>query len=553
MTRPGLRFGLSLLGLAGHAALLTAGCGGSGGGGSGSGGDAPVVTVTSSDSRCAPLPGQFPAGLDLVPGLAGRAVLANFTPPALLPFDLAPVPPVVSASGSVPSIPPDSDGDGCEEPSFGPCAATFPLPGPATSPQPDGVLAVSAGLALLSASSYEEVLFLNPADGRLVTGSVSTPAGFAPGQYFFLPPPGVTAARTGVSTSGCQPVAPGALDSRGDPIAVPPAAFCIPGTPSFRPGFTSGAAVSAGRLFVSMSNLNDNSVPAQAQYLPGGVLVYDFAVLGGGPVVSPDAAIPVVTTTGFNPTHVTAYRTPSGRDLVLVTVSGALGLRTDDPGTPEIESGGIGLTPSSIDVIDASLRRVIATVPLGMVALSFDRLAIDPTGRVALTGTAAGRALYGIDLAPLDALPASPATPVVLDGSGGADARLFHQGFPFTLPPRPGNASAGSCDGYVVSAAFNAAGTRVYASDFCDGTIARVEADLSGNPSLAQLQAGRFRFLGLEAVVAPVGAASVGEPRALGTLRVRSGIPGVSYSGPDVFVTVGVPDGLLCGIRIESR
>lgn len=528
-------------------------CGGSGGGGTGSGGGAPIVQVTSSDSRCAPLPGQFPAGLDLVPGISGRAVVANFTPPALLPYDLNPVPPAVAATGAVPAIPPDSDGDGCEEPSFGPCAATAPLPGPATSPQPDGVVALSGSLALVTASSYEEVIFLNPSDGRLVTGRVTTPASFAPGQYFFLPPPGITAPRTAISTSGCQPVAPGARDSRGDPVAVPPAAYCVPGTPSFRPTFTSGAAVSAGRLFVSMSNLNDNRVPSRAQYLPGGVLVYDFDLSGGVPAVSPDAAIPVVTTTGYNPTHVTSYRTPSGRDLVLATVSGAVGLRADDPATAEIESGGVALTPSSIDVIDAQLRRVVATVPLGTVALSFDRLAIDPTGRVALTGTAAGRALYGIDLAPLDSLPPAPPSPVVLDGSGGPDARLFDQGFPFLLPARPDGASASACGGYVVSAAWNAAGTRVYASDFCDGTIATVDADLSGNPSLAQLQSGRFRFRSLDAVAAPVGAASVGEPRALGTLRVRGGTPGVGYSGPDVFVTVGVPDGLLCGIRFESR
>lgn len=528
-------------------------CGGSGGGGSGSGGGAPVVTVTSSDSRCAPLPGQFPAGLDLVPGAGARAIVANFTPPAVLPYDLGPVPPAIASAASVPSIPPDSDGDGCEEPSFAACPATFPLPGPATAPQLDGIVGVSPTLALVTASSYEEVIFLDPASGRVVTGSVSTPGSFAAGQYFFLPPPGSTAARTAVSTSGCQPVAAGAVDSRGDPIVVPPAAYCIPGVASFRPTFTSGAALAAGRLFVSMSNLNDNSTPALAQYLPGGVLVYDFDLSTGVPVVSPNAVTPVLTTTGFNPTHVTAYRTPSGRDLVLVTVSGAVGLEADDPGTPEIESGGIALGPASIDVIDAQTLRLVATVPLGTIALSFDRLAIDPTGRVALTGTAAGRAIYGIDLAPLDALPALPAAPVVLDGTGGADARLFYGGFPFVLPPRADGPPPGVCGGYVVSVAWNAAGTRVYATDFCDGTLAQLDADLSGAPSLAELRAGRFRLRAIDTVVAPVGASSVGEARALGAVRVRPGVPGIDFAGPDVFVTVGVPEGLLCGLRIESQ
>ncbi len=520
-------------------------CGGSGGGGSGSGGGAPVIEVSSADSRCAPLPGPFPAGLDLVPGLSSRAVVANFTPPSLLPFDLGPLPPAVAASGSVPAIPPDSDGDGCDEPGFPPC--------PVTSPQPDGVLAVSAGLALVTASAYEEVIFVDPASGRLVSATVRTPAGFALRQYVYLPPPGGSATRTAVSTSGCVPVAPGMTDSRGDALAVPPAAWCIPGAPSFRPTFTSGAAVAAGHLFVSMSNLADNSVPTNAQYLPGAVLVYDFDVSTGAPIVSPNAATPVLVTTGFNPAHVTAYRTPSGRDLVLVTESGAIGRRTDDPATPALEAGGVALTDAFVDVIDAATLRLLATVPLGAVGLAFDRLAIDPSGRVALAGSAVGRALYGVDLAPLDALPAAPAAPLVLDGSTGPDARIFYAGFPFTIPARADGPPAQTCNGFVVSADWNAAGSRVYATEYCDGTLIEISADLSGSPSLAELRGGRFGLHAIDTVFAPVSASSVGEPRAPGSLRVRSGRPGVDYTGPDVFVLAGSPEGLLCGIRVESR
>jgi hypothetical protein len=336
-------------------------------------------------------------------------------------------------------------------------------------------------------------------------------------------------------------------------VVVPAAAWCIPGTPSFPTTFTSGAAIAAGHLFVSMSNLGDNTVPANAQYLPGALLVYDFDASSGMPVVVPNATTPVLTTTGFNPTHVTAYRTPSGRDLVLVTVSGAIGRRLDDPATSVLESGGIALTDASIDVVDANTLQLLATVPLGRVGLSFDRLAIDPSGRVALTGTALQRALYGIDLAPLDALPAAPPSPLVLDGSGGPDARLFYAGFPFTIPARPDGAPAGACDGYVVSADWNVAGSRVYATEFCDGTLASVSADLAGSPTLAELRSARFHFQSLDAVFAPVSASSVGKARAPGSLRVRDGIPGLSYSGPDVFVLVGNPEGLLCGIRVESH
>jgi len=517
-------------------------CGGSGGGGTGSGGEPPQVEVSSPDARCAALPGQFPAGFDFVPGLSSRVVVANFTPPALIPFDVSAEPPAVATPGQVPSFPADTDGDGCPEPG--------PFPCPATGALPDGVQAVDAGLALVTASGYEEVIFARPQDGTLRTVEVSTPAGFAAGQYFFLPAPGTSAFRTAVSTSGCIDVSGGALDSRGDALAPPAAAWCLPGTPSFRTTFTSGVAVASGRLFVSMSNLGDNTVPADAQYLPGAVLVYDVDLALPTPTASPNAATPVVRTLGFNPTHVTPHTTPSGRSLVLVTVSGAVGIRPDDPGTAAIEGGGVALTDASIEVIDAQTLQLVATVPLGRVGLSFDRLAVDPGGRVALTGTAVGRALYGIDLAPLDALPPAPATPVVLDGSGGPDARLFFAGAPFLLPPRPGGAPAASCNGFVVGVAWNDAGSQVFATEFCDGTLSRVSADLSGSPDLATLRS-RFRFEGQVAVTAPVTASAVGEPRALGTVRVRPGAPGVAYSGPDVYVTVG-QDGLLCGLRVEA-
>jgi len=33
---------------------------------------------------------------------------------------------------------------------------------------------------------------------------------------------------------------------------------------------------------------------------------------------------------------------------------------------------------------------------------------------------------------------------------------------------------------------------------------------------------------------------------------VRPGIPGVDYSGPDVFFLAGLPEGAVCGIRMDS-
>ena len=35
-------------------------------------------------------------------------------------------------------------------------------------------------------------------------------------------------------------------------------------------------------------------------------------------------------------------------------------------------------------------------------------------------------------------------------------------------------------------------------------------------------------------------------------LAVRSGFPGLDFSGPELFFTVGDPEGLLCGARVDS-
>ena len=101
-----------------------------------------------------------------------------------------------------------------------------------------------------------------------------------------------------------------------------------------------------------------------------------------------------------------------GRELALVTVTGAI---TAGSGPGSVR------TAASIDVVDPSVPRVAATIPLGLAGPSFEPIAIDATGRLALVGATSRLALYGVDLAPLDdpALYAGGASdpPVVLDGS----------------------------------------------------------------------------------------------------------------------------------------
>lgn len=489
---------------------------------------------------CTPLPGAFPAGLAFIPGQAQRLVVANFVPSALVPYDADPVPPSVAGGSSIPSLPPDSDGDGIAEGS-----PVLPL-----APALDGVVGVAPGLVFATASGYEEVIFGNADTGALRSFTVEAPASLAASDYPLLPAPGSAAARTALSTLACVPFAAGALDSRGDPVESSP--LCPAG--QLLTTFTSGAALAAGHLFVSMSNVGEDAGTANTQFLPGRVLVYDADLAAQPGRLSPNPLVRAIATSAFNPSEATPVVSPGGRSFVLVTASGAIGVRSDDPATPVIEGGGVAISDAAIDVIDPVALQLVATVPLGRAGLSFDRLAIDPSRRVAVTGSATGRNLYAIDLAALDAIPplAPVDPPVVLDGSdsraGFRDARIFDAAHPFEIDALPGGAPAASCDGFVVAAAFDHSGERLYATEFCDGTMAVVDVDLSGAPAIP-VPANRFELLRVRAVTAPVGAAGLGEPRAPGPLAVRPGEPGVDFSGPDLFFLVGDPEGRLCGME----
>lgn len=526
------------------------------GGGSGSGGGAPVVTVESPDERCTPLPGASPPGFSFVPPALGslaaptRLVAGSFTPSSLIPFSLDAIPPAVAAAGRVPAFPPDSDGDGAADRPF--------------AAQPGGVLALAPDLALVTASGYDEVLFVDPRTGALRRVEVSVPAALPATRFQRLPLPGASAIRTAISTSACIADLPaGALDSKGRPLEAvfPPApTTCRRTNPvrSFVFSFTSGVAFAAGRLFVSMSNLGDDAGTLSTQFLPGAVLVYDFDPTASPPRIAPRVSDGVIYTTAFNPTEVTSLRTRGGRELVLVTDTGPLGVIVDDPSTTdEIEGGGIAQGEGAIDVIDAVTLQLLATVPLGRAAPSFDALAIDPGKRVAFTGSAAGRSLYAIDLAPLDSLPplAPGDRPYRLDGSdtriGGVDARIFDAARPLRLPARAGGAATQTCPGFTVGVAFSATGAKLFATEFCDGTLTTVGVDLTGDPPVPVRDA-HFAVAGQNDLVASVGASGLGKPRALGSIAVRPGIPGIDYRGPDVFFLVGEPEGLLCALRIDS-
>ncbi len=511
--------------LAGLFGLALAACEGSGSSGGGL-----VVEREPIAPNCTPVGGAFPSGLALLSAASGRALLGQFQPPALWLFDLEAERPRPLA---IHDLDPDSDGDGLAD---GPENARvlglpFSLPpamGEVTAPRDD--------LALVSTSDYEQVLVFDAATATPRAVTLETPAAVAPGDYPFWPAPGASAARSGISTRVCI-FPPDPIDSGG--AAIGPDARCDASAPSYLTTLTAGKALAGGRLFVATSNLRSGD-----RFRPGTVLVFEWIESASGILVHPEPVAPVIFTHFFNPTGVRRALTPGGREVVLVATTGAIGAGT---GGANVRGEG------AVEVIDPSVPRLAAVIPLGFAGPSFDAPALDPGGRVAWLGASSQRQLYAVDLRALDdpRLYAGAGPPVRLDGlddAGFPDARIFHAGAPLALPDRADGPSPALCEGFT-HAAVNAAGAEVFATDFCDGTFTRVRAGLGGAPPVPY-PPDRFPVAGQQAPFAPSDA--IGLLRAPGALRVRPGVPGVDYAGPDVLVVVGQPEAQLCALRVES-
>jgi hypothetical protein len=530
--------GCVLLAALAALACLAADCGG----GSGTGGARSRVETAALDPRCGSLgPSQFPPGFDFVPGDAARLVGLLFSPSLALAIDVAGDTPRVLQSPPILALPDDSDGDGAAEGSAS--VPDFPLLDGVTTRDP---ALAAAGLGLLSASNYEEVIFFRPDAGALYALEAELPAGARPEDFPRIPPNGAPALRTAISTHVCLKPDE-TLDSFGEDYAagLPDFVFCDPAQRgSFFASFTSGAAVAAGRLFASMSNVGSRAGMPDTQFLPGAVLVYRLE-LGSAPRVSPDPDAPFILTQGFNPTHVTRFAL-RGREFILVTVTGAIGIQADDPTTTPIEAGTIVLSDASIEVIDAQTLSLVGSIPLGPAALVGDRLAIDPSGRVAVSGSRAGRMLLAVDLEALASLPASAPEPIALP-----DAVIFDAYAPLRIPAAANGPVPETCPGNTAGFAFNDAGDRIYVSEGCDGTLTRVGVALPvdrGDP----VPPSSFFLIDSEAITAPLTPDTLGELRGPGELRVRPGVPGVDFDGPEVFFLASQPDSSVCGIHVES-
>lgn len=495
--------------------------------GDGSSGDGLLIQNEIIAPNCTPAAGSFPSGLAVLSENVARAALVQFSPPGLFIYGIDSERPAAIAFRGIGA---DSDGDGLDD-----ASAIAPILGFPLSPVMGEIEAPDDHLALVSTSNYEQVLIFDPATATSLPVTVEVPTSIPPSRFPLLPAPGRSETRVGISTLACI-FPPDPTDSDGGTIASEDA--CGGSAPSYLTSLTTGKAIAAKRLFVATSNLARGE-----RYNPGTILVYDWIESASGITVRPSSDVPVLFTSGFNPTGMTRFVTPGGRELLLVTITGAIRTGT---GANNV------LTEAAVDVIDPTLLRIVATIPLGFAGPSFSGATVEPGGRVAWLGATSERQLYAVDLRALDnpSLYDPSGSIVILDGLslGADDARIFDADRPLRIQDRLDRPSSIDCQGFT-HVTTNAAGSEAYALDFCDGTLTRVRFDLTGSPPIPY-PTDRFQVTAQSAPFAPNDA--IGELRSPSFIAARAGIPGVDFTTPDVLVVVGQPDAQLCSLRVES-
>ena len=500
------------------------------------------IVQQASDPRCVPVGGAYPSGFALRPGSKATGAVMQFTPKALLAFDLATSPPTLLNQTASPPFPSDSDGDGRNDleafrdaglcPSFNPNCIADPKPGQIQAARDD--------LILLTTSDYEQVMFLRPDTGEPVALPVRNPLdteAHRAADWPLLPEAGTEALRTAISTQTCIYPEP-ALDSKGSPISQD--SLCEGDRPSFRTRFTAATAVSGDFLFVATSNLASS---AEARFNPGSVLIYRFETASGSAGVSPYEEKPFIQTTDFNPTALARHTTASGRPLILITNTGSL-----------LASGEV-LDESSVDVLDVETLQIVARYPLGRAAAR-GSVRIDPSGRIGLLGAESRRALYGLDLDALEdtaLYTRGELSPVDLNGysAGFPDARIFFEDRPLSWPARPDGPPEDLCPTRT-EVDFSSDGRHAYATDWCDGSITVISIDFT-SPEESPFSADRFQILDRLDWFAPKTPELFGLATApsliLGFEAGSDASPGQGQS--NVAFILNEPEGQLCTARLD--
>jgi hypothetical protein len=156
----------------------------------------------------------------------------------------------------------------------------------------------------------------------------------------------------------------------------------------------------------------------------------------------------------------------------------------------------------SIDVIDPAAGALVGSFPLGQSNPGARTLAVDPTGSVAVAGSATRRSLYAIDIRGLDTLAPAAIDPTLQRPSCNDVAGATAGGLPclrerviadlaseIALPPAPGG---GGPFGLVGEVRFGASGDFLVATSFNDDGLAVLAFDTQNLATPHLLLPSRF-------------------------------------------------------------
>jgi hypothetical protein len=172
-------------------------------------------------------------------------------------------------------------------------------------------------------------------------------------------------------------------------------------------------------------------------------------------------------------------------------------------------------------------------------AFDFGGLALHPSGRVAVVGSVAGKRVFVVDLQALATL--------VAPGDALADPLPVTE---LAVPALADGPPAALCPGSASGVAFNHAGDRLYVSERCDGSLTTFSVALPAAPQ--PIGSGDFGLASSEALLSSLAPENFGDQRDPSVLRVRPGVPGIDFDGPDLFFLSGQPSAQVCALRVES-
>ena len=304
---------------------------------------------------------------------------------------------------------------------------------------------------------------------------------------------------------------------------------------SFTTNFTSAALRIGNRLVVATSNIKQTG--SSPIWNPGTVLF--FAIDDSGPTTIVAPASPFFAITS-DPNPIALTELPGGR--VAVTNAGIF-----DASFPPLVTG-----QGSIDIVDVATGLVVGSIPLGPGNPAGRGLALDPTGSVAVAGSATLRQLVAVDVRGVAALPTAQVDARLQRPSCNGTSAAFAGGVPclrervirgganpIVLAPPPGSSGVYS---YVPQVRFGASGDFLAATSYNDGGLGLVAFDPRNLARPHPLLPSRFGVAETLAATAPAG--EIGEECCPGPMLLHAN-SAAGLAGSDVLFATASPTGVV--------